>query len=342
MPAVRLRRDHARVDRRDPGSDLRAGGGRGRARGAAGRRPPRGRVDARRRSRCWTGCWRRAAGRLTVEVVHGLLGTASDERLLDLLEALADHDAAAASRGCSTRRPARGCSRPTCSAACSISSATRWCWPPGPTSILARRDAPAEAPAPDARRALAARLDPGRACRSSPSAGARLRGSLHGRLLVELALVRIARLEDLEALDTLVERLTAIEAGAPPPRRPDAVAAKKKREPAELSGPPRAALPLTDGGGREPSEGPAMPPPPRAVREEARAPSSPAPRAAAPAALLDLEAVRRIWSEVVGRMKSQWRLQLVHPAAVVGDDVVVIAPRPGYNGEDDPGLPDAL
>ncbi len=37
-------------------------------------------------------------GRLTVDVVHGLLGTASDERLLDLLEALASHDSAAALR----------------------------------------------------------------------------------------------------------------------------------------------------------------------------------------------------------------------------------------------------
>src|SRR5207302_4470546 len=36
--------------------------------------------------------------RLTVEVVHALLGTASDDRLLAMLEALADHDAAAALR----------------------------------------------------------------------------------------------------------------------------------------------------------------------------------------------------------------------------------------------------
>ncbi len=36
--------------------------------------------------------------RLTVEVVQGLLGTASDERILAMLEALADHDAAAALR----------------------------------------------------------------------------------------------------------------------------------------------------------------------------------------------------------------------------------------------------
>ena len=41
----------------------------------------------------------------------------------------------------------------------------------------------------------------------------RLRGSLHGRLLVEMALVRVAKLEDLATLETLVERLTALESG---------------------------------------------------------------------------------------------------------------------------------
>src|SRR4051812_41120883 len=39
-----------------------------------------------------------AGPRLTVERVHALLGTASDERLFDLIDALADHDAAAALR----------------------------------------------------------------------------------------------------------------------------------------------------------------------------------------------------------------------------------------------------
>ena len=43
-----------------------------------------------------------------------------------------------------------------------------------------------------------------------------MRGSLHGRLLVEMALVRVARLEDLTALSTLVERLAALESGARP------------------------------------------------------------------------------------------------------------------------------
>ena len=50
--------------------------------------------------------------RLTVEVVHGLLGTASDERLLAMLEALADHDPAAALR-LLDQRPVRVCSPPS-------------------------------------------------------------------------------------------------------------------------------------------------------------------------------------------------------------------------------------
>ena len=50
---------------------------------------------------------------------------------------------------------------------------------------------------------------------------ARMRGSLHGRLLVELVLVRIARLEQLTALGSLVDRLTALESGSPAPRRPE-------------------------------------------------------------------------------------------------------------------------
>src|SRR5262249_38573671 len=44
----------------------------------------------------------------------------------------------------------------------------------------------------------------------------RLRGSPHGRLLVEMALVRIARLENLHEIGELIARLAALEAGLPP------------------------------------------------------------------------------------------------------------------------------
>ena len=61
----------------------------------------------RMRSRCWIGCWLPAARCLTVEVVNALLGTASDERLLAMLEALAGHDSAAA-LGCSNKSALEG------------------------------------------------------------------------------------------------------------------------------------------------------------------------------------------------------------------------------------------
>src|ERR1035438_5849434 len=40
---------------------------------------------------------------------------------------------------------------------------------------------------------------------------ARMRGSLHGRLLVEMALAKVTQLENLTALGPLVDRLAALE-----------------------------------------------------------------------------------------------------------------------------------
>ena len=78
------------------------------------------------------------------------------------------------------------------------------------------------------RRAMVAGLDPGRV--TDPVGVSRwMRGSSHGRLLVELAIVRVARLEDLTALGTLVERLAGLESGPMPPRKPDAGEAGRQR-----------------------------------------------------------------------------------------------------------------
>ena len=164
---------------------------------------------------------------LTVEVVNALLGTASDERLLTLLESLANHDSAAvlrmveqsASEGIQPAelltgiidflRDALVLAVGAESVLLSVSSRQRphlerivECWTTD--SIMAALQIFAE-------------------CR------ARMRGSLHGRLLVELALVRAARLEDLTALGTLVDRLAALESGAPAARRLDL--APRKRNP---------------------------------------------------------------------------------------------------------------
>src|SRR5262249_39780969 len=64
---------------------------------------------------------------------------------------------------------------------------------------------------------------------------ARMRGSVHGRLLVEIALVRVARLEELTSLSSLVERLGALES-SPPPRRPEPPTVRTK--PSMVQAPP--------------------------------------------------------------------------------------------------------
>jgi DNA polymerase III subunit gamma/tau len=165
---------------------------------------------------------------LTVEVVNGLLGTASDERLLAMIEALANHDAAAALRlleqsasdGVQPAEILAGIIDFTRDALVlavgaesmllSVSPRQR----PHVVSIVERWTIDS----------ILSSLQILSECR------ARMRGSLHGRLLVELALVRIARLEDLAELGTLIERLAALESGGGPAARKPDLAVKRRSE----------------------------------------------------------------------------------------------------------------
>jgi DNA polymerase-3 subunit gamma/tau len=164
-----------------------------------------------------------------------------------------------------------------------------------------------------------------------------------------MALVRVARLEDLESLDALVDRLAAIEAGNPPPRRVDASIAKKKGLAAETDG--RRGM---DSGAppppeRDPKEterdGEVAPEP--VVRLEApvndgRAPS----RAdmAVAAGPLDFEAVRRSWSGALARVPAtlRWRLTQVEPLSWQPPDSLIVGPRPGAAGIEAVCTADAL
>ena len=172
MPAVRLRRDHPRPDRRDPAP---------RSASARGSRPttrpcgpsPGGPSGSMRDAQSLLEQLLSFGGeRLTAELVHQQLGIASDERTLDLLDALADRDAAAVlalvDQAVAAGRPAgRAAGR-----------AARF--PPrrdGPGSAGAEREpagrhAPAEAAAQGGRRPLAARHDPGRAADPGRGPGA--------------------------------------------------------------------------------------------------------------------------------------------------------------------------
>jgi len=168
---------------------------------------------------------------LSVEVVHGLLGTASDERLLDLLGALADHNSAAA-LGLVEQGLNEGVQ---------------------PAEILGGlieivRDAMVMAAGAESMLlAVTPRQRPRlkkiverwtfdsilAALQILSEARARMRGSVHGRLLVELALVRVAQLENLTAVSAMVERLAALELGSPIKNRPDSGRPMRKPSPAE-------------------------------------------------------------------------------------------------------------
>jgi DNA polymerase-3 subunit gamma/tau len=170
---------------------------------------------------------------LTVELIHQALGIAPDERVLDLIDAMADGDSA---KGLQLLDSA-------------VNSGVQ------PVELLngameflrdvmvaaTGGDVPPLAASPgqmDRIKALAKRWSFDSvlaALQILSEARGRLRGNPHGRLVVELAICRVARLEDLTEIGTLIHRLEAIERGEPGP------SAKKKRSDAE----PRNGTPVT-------------------------------------------------------------------------------------------------
>jgi DNA polymerase-3 subunit gamma/tau len=300
---------------------------------------------------------------LTVEVVHGLLGTASDERLLAMLEAQANHDPAAALRLVDQAmsegvQPAELLSgvidfvRDAMVLAVDADSLLM--------AISPRRR-------PELKRiverwtfhSILAALQILAECR------ARMRGSLHGRLLVEMAFVKVTQLENLTALGPLVDRLAALESGA-------------SRVPRSLGGVPRSRQDSSETAPA--SADPALPPSsPTAVSvgplEESHTAATPKmataattsaeppqPVSSVPTAAesgpsppssgvelpgWDLETARKVWADLVKKVpaKLKWRLSQVEPIAVIGPDVLIIAAKPEDNSqsvENDCGTPDVL
>ena len=201
------------------------------------------------RNRCLDRLLASGSPLLTVEVVNGLLGTASDERLLAMIEALAGHDAAAALR---LLEQSAGEGVQPAEILSGIIDFTRdaLVLAVGAESMLLSVS-PRQRPHVEriverwTIDSILASLQILSECR------ARMRGSLHGRLLVELALVRIARLEDLTELGTLVERLAALESGAGPvARRPDlAVKTRNQAAPEAATSPAEPAPPPVQAAG---------------------------------------------------------------------------------------------
>jgi DNA polymerase-3 subunit gamma/tau len=164
---------------------------------------------------------------LTVELVHKQLGTASDERLLDLIDALADHDPAAALRH--VEQAASEGVQPTDL----LNGVLEFLRDVMVLSAGAEGVLIAASPRQHPRLQKIVDRWPLDSVLASlqilAEARARLRGGVHGRLLVESALVRVARLENLSELGELIARLSALESSAPPPTS-SALVEKKKRD----------------------------------------------------------------------------------------------------------------
>ncbi|MFO0891806.1 MAG: DNA polymerase III subunit gamma/tau [Isosphaeraceae bacterium] len=312
--------------------------------------------------------------KLTVEVVHALLGTPSDERLLAMLEALAEHRTSDV-LSLVDRAAAEGVQPSDFLSGVLEFLRDAMVLSVGAGSILL---AVTPRQKPHLQRivdgwstdAILASLQ------ILAEARSRMRGVAHGRLLAEIALARVARLENLSDLGELVQRLERLESGGPEPRRIQALGAKKKPRPEELT--PGSARESAEPGGRpahpdttadsgqaagaveviravgllQPVAGdakraaPADHPAP--VAENAGAPGE---RPGRDTALddgagieesggepLDLQAIRRAWPDLVKKVGPALGIGLVatEPVAVEPPDLLVFAAKPGYNSS----LPD--
>ncbi len=150
---------------------------------------------------------------LTVELVQQQLGIASDDRTLDLLDALSRRDAPEALR--LVDQTASGGVQPTELLAGALEFLRDIMvvkFNPNLTMLAAsprQRGRLAEIGQRWSDDTLLASLQVLAEYRS------RLRGSPHGRTLVEIAILRVARLDDLSELGEVISRLAAIESGAP-------------------------------------------------------------------------------------------------------------------------------
>lgn len=252
--------------------------------------------------------------RLTVELVHRLLGTASDERILDLVDALADHDTASAlgqveQAACAGVQPVdllngvidfvRDLMVLAAGAEGALLSAT-----------------------PRQRPRLQAVVDRWpidtilAALQILAEYRGRLRGSPHGRTLVELALAKVARLENLGELGELIGRLAALESGNVVPAGTSSSAVKKK-----LVSPSAPSAPAVGS-------------PPPIVKKPAN--GAPEVEPAKPAPVLPplrLSDVEEIWGQLIKRVGVVvgGRLAKIAPTAVEEPNFLVFTLPAGYN-----------
>ena len=262
---------------------------------------------------------------LTAELVHQRLGTASDERLLDLVDALADHDSASALR--QVDQAANEGVQPADLLNGLLEFLRDLMVMAAGADSLMLAATPRQKPRLDkvvARWPLDTILA---ALQILAEARARLRGSPHGRLIVELALARVARLENMRDLGEIIARLATLEPGSGPRSGGDL---KKKS--------------LTPD--------PPLPAAPAAARENP--PQTPAPLPskppATPSAPLALETIREVWPSFVKKLGLGLGVPLMPYAdklsaylAISGPDLLAIRVPAGYNHVSEKcGTPEAM
>ena len=183
--------------------------------------------------------------RITVENVHGMLGTAGDERLRELVQPLIDRDAAGALSGLANAiadgvDPGQlaeqivGCLR-------DMMAAHVGC----PAELLLYHS-PDELPGLRERAEAWGMQTLLAAVQIVDQAIARMRQSVHSRVLLELALVRVAQLDQLDDLSHLIQRLDGGQALDQPPPVKKKIAPPGEARPASVKPEPQAAVPVSN------------------------------------------------------------------------------------------------
>jgi DNA polymerase-3 subunit gamma/tau len=149
----------------------------------------------------------------------------------------------------------------------------------------------------------------------------RMRTSGHASLLAEMGVIRLATLEDLEALATAVDRLTA----AAGPAQPPVAAAPRSSMPRPPAPPPAAAqkktTEVTAPGGEPPAARPMVPPSPSASTLDAVPAAAPEPRAL-PALPPDPQAMWRAAASVLEGLAGDCAAEAI--SAAWRDDVLEV------------------
>ena len=248
--------------------------------------------------------------RLTVELVQRQLGIASDDRTLDLLDALSRRDPAEALK--IVDATSMGGVQPTELLAGALDFLR------DAMIIAFKADLPLLAASPRQKPRLKAIAERWRmptllaALQIFDETRRRLRGTSHGRTMVEIALMKVALLDDLGELGEVVTRLAALESGAPPV----ATVEKKKLTLAET-----ISIPET-----KPSPGPSP--------AEIPFPETPPAREAPPRPpAWDLAAIRAAWPGWASTQPPELASKFgqLQVAAIPAPDVLVIEPIEGYN-----------